>query len=134
MKIEFNKIIPVILITFFFYQLFFKNKAEANPQEAYKNYEMGKAILIDVREVEELKEGMIKGSISFPLSQIEKDPVNSALKIKSLAQNKIIYLYCRSGNRSGKVKNHLESHGIKSVNLGGFSSLIDQKLPVGHGP
>ena len=70
----------------------------------------------------------------YPLSLIEKNKTAEIKKIKDEAQSKDIYLYCRSGNRSGKVKSYLEEAGVKSVNMGGFSQLVNEQIPTQQGP
>ena len=56
-------------------------------------------IIIDVRTKEEWKTGHLKDAKHLPLRIFED-------QIQSLAPNlrDTIYLYCRSGNRSGKAK------------------------------
>jgi rhodanese-related sulfurtransferase len=132
-KIVKNYLFPVLLSVMIF-QLFIKNHAEADGKSSYEQLLAGKAIFVDVREEAEVKEGMVKGALWFPLSQIENDKKNQLEKIKAIGAGKQIYVYCRSGNRSGKVKSYLEEAGVKAMNLGGFSSLVDQKLPTQSGP
>jgi len=123
-----------LILGFFVYNTFIKNHAEADAKKSYENYEIGKGIFIDVRERQEVESGMIKGALWFALSDIEKDVKGSAKKIKELSAGKEIYLYCRSGNRSGKVKEYLKKEGVEALNVGGFSSLIEQGLPTQPGP
>lgn len=106
------------------------SNAHADVKEPYEQYLKGKAIIIDVREEDEVKEGMIKGAHWIPLSRIEKDKKNEIEGIKNLASNKNIFLYCRSGKRSGKVQSYLNDSGIKSSNIGGFSELVSAGFPT----
>lgn len=54
-------------------------------------------ILLDVRTPEEYAEGHLKGSVHINFFDADfKDQVNK------LDKNKTVYIYCRSGNRSGK--------------------------------
>lgn len=92
------------------------------PQEAYAEVKAGEAVLIDVREQAEVQEGMINYAQWFPLSKIKNDP--SWLKeLRPIIEDKKIYLYCRSGNRSGQVKEILKEKGIQAENLGGYQEL-----------
>lgn len=102
--------------------------ASVDPASAYREAKSGKAVIIDVREAEELAPGMVEGAKWFPLSKVKTDPKWKAEFLK-LAQDKKIYLYCRSGNRSGQVQEILRKDGIKSDNLGGFQTL-KALLPV----
>lgn len=54
------------------------------------------AILVDVREQEEVDEGMIDGAVHMPLSEFE----NFA---EDISKSKPTVFYCRSGRRSLKA-------------------------------
>ncbi len=129
-----NKIVFVSLLSLLVFNFFIKNKAEADARQSYDQFLAGKAVFIDVREEAEVNEGMIKGAVWFPLSQIEKDKTTEIEKIKTITKDKEIYVYCRSGNRSGKVKSYLEQAGLKAVNMGGYNSLVSEKIPTQPGP
>lgn len=75
------------------------------------------AKLIDVREADEYAAGHIPASINIPLSKIES------------AQDKItdldtpLFVYCRSGNRSGQAVAWLKQAGYSKVkNIGGIAN------------
>ena len=84
-------------------------------------------ILIDVRTDAEWNDGYIETAIHIPLDKILK-------KIELVTKNKeqTIYLYCRSGNRSGKAEKALQSIGyINAKNIGGIieaSSTLQLKI------
>ncbi|MFR0541550.1 rhodanese-like domain-containing protein [Lactobacillus delbrueckii] len=74
------------------------------------------AKLIDVREKDEYAAGHIPASINLPLSKIES------------AQGEItdldtpLFVYCRSGNRSGQAVAWLKQAGYSKVkNIGGIA-------------
>lgn len=69
-----------------------------------------KAIIIDVRETVEIKNGMVKGAILLPLSKM--------------------IVYCALGRRAGIVGTELEKKGYKVLNMGKFSSWKDAGLPI----
>lgn len=79
-----------------------------------------KAILIDVRELDEYNEGHLNKSVHIPLNNLSTQ--FSFLK-ELQKNNKEIFLYCRSGNRSGQAENILLENGIKSLNIGGYDQL-----------
>lgn len=96
--------------------------AATDPETAYSLVEQGKAVMIDVREEAEIKEGMIKKALWFPMSRIETD--KDWLKdFRKLTEGKQVFLYCRTGRRSGIVKEKLKNKGIPSENLGGYLEL-----------
>ena len=77
------------------------------------------ALLIDVRTQDEFQQGHLEGSVLMPYDVIDTG-------ISSLTQDKdqLIYVYCRSGNRSGTAKTTLERLGFTNVhNLGGYEQL-----------
>jgi len=77
----------------------------------------GRCILIDVREKHEHEAGHIPLSVNHPLSKLES-------LCDSLALDRLIVLYCRSGGRSRKAANALASRGFQSVQVleGGYSA------------
>ena len=73
-------------------------------------------IVIDVRSLEEVKTGIIQDAIHIEWKQIDKE-INNI----DITKDKPIYLYCRSGNRSGKAAVMLEKIGFTNViNAGGI--------------
>lgn len=75
--------------------------------------------LVDVRTPEEYAEGHIEGSINIPLQDL-----NDILDVIP-DKNTVIYVYCRSGNRSGQSLPVLSDLGYTNVtNIGG---IIDYK-------
>ncbi|HLT00447.1 MAG TPA: rhodanese-like domain-containing protein [Acholeplasma sp.] len=72
--------------------------------------------IIDVREIDELEEGHIKGVIHMPISKF-------AANIKKINKDEMYYVICRTGNRSGEVCQVLSKIGYKVTNvLGGMST------------
>ena len=73
-------------------------------------------IVIDVRSLEEVKTGIIQDAIHIEWTKIDKE----ITKI-DVTKDQSIYLYCRSGNRSGKAAVILEKIGFTNViNAGGI--------------
>ena len=73
-------------------------------------------IVIDVRSFEEVKTGIIQDAIHIEWTQIEKE-----ISKIDVSKDQSIYLYCRSGNRSGKAAVMLEKIGFTNViNVGGI--------------
>ena len=71
-------------------------------------------VIIDVRTVQEWNNGHLEGADLIPYDQIGE-------KISSVEKDKShrIYLYCRTGRRSGIAKEALEKLGYKDIiNLG----------------
>ena len=73
-------------------------------------------IVIDVRSLEEVKTGIIQDAIHIEWMQIDKE-INNI----DITKDHPIYLYCRSGNRSGKATVILKKIGFTNViNAGGI--------------
>ena len=94
--------------------LFQVNDINAGVEEYQKT---PRAKLIDVREEDEYAAGHIPASINIPLSKIES------------AQGEItdldtpLFVYCRSGNRSGQAVAWLKQAGYSKVqNIGGIAN------------
>ena len=84
-------------------------------------------ILIDVRSLEEVKTGIIQDAIHIEWTQIDKE-INEI----DVTKDQPIFLYCRSGNRSGKATVILEKIGFTNVvNAGGIKEAakkLDKKI------
>ena len=76
-----------------------------------------KILLIDVRENEEFASLAIKGSISMPLSNLNKDSDLEFIQKESL--NKEIFTICKSGKRSEKASKILSTFKIQSKSIEG---------------
>ena len=73
-------------------------------------------ILIDVRTQAEWDDGHIETAIHIPLDKIS-NTIEGVIEDK----DQVIYLYCRSGNRSGQAEVALKSIGyVNAKNIGGI--------------
>ena len=95
---------------------FFLNTADINT--GVEEYEKNDgAVLLDVRTIEEYRDGHIDGSVNIPLDRISS--VENTVKDKSTP----LYVYCLSGGRSGQAVSYLKQIGYTNVkNIGGISS------------
>jgi rhodanese-related sulfurtransferase len=92
------------------------------PQDAYKMYLNKQAYIVDVREIEEIQNGMIDGAMWFPRSQMLTDKKLLA-DFKTLTLKKKVFLYCQKGKRAGECHNFLKGQKVDSENLGGYDEL-----------
>lgn len=67
--------------------------------------------LIDVRTPEEFREGHLGNALNVDFL----DPETFYIEVNNLNKERPVYLYCRSGNRSGKATLKLDSLGFKSI-------------------
>ncbi len=73
-------------------------------------YHNGSHQLIDVRTLEEFREGHLKNAQNICVT--DDDFVKN---IEKLDKDKPIYLYCRSGKRSARAANLLKDLGFKEI-------------------
>lgn len=86
---------------------------EISTMEVQQAMEQGQAIkLIDVREVDEVESGHIPGIIHIPLGLLE-------FRMHELNKNEPYVMVCRSGGRSGRATQFLESQGFDVSNMVG---------------
>jgi rhodanese-related sulfurtransferase len=101
------------------------------PQDALELVNAGKAVLVDVREEEELQEtGTAPQAQFMPTSFIEDCAPEWKAFVAALPKDKEIILFCRSGNRSGRVAMKLAQMGYQTSNMGGFEGWIKAGLSV----
>lgn len=85
------------------------------------------ALVLDVREDNEVREGRIKGARHIPLGQLKSRAAELAQ-----SKDKPVLVYCRSGNRSAHACNILTALGFQNVSnlAGGISAWESASLPV----
>jgi rhodanese-related sulfurtransferase len=88
----------------------------------------GTYFILDVRSPEEYKESHIEGSVLIPVNELEG-------RLAEVPKDKVIIVYCRSGNRSLTASNILVENGFNAViNVeGGITAWIDKGYPVVSG-
>ena len=97
------------------------------PSAAISIINQDDSVLLDVRENNEIADGMLADAIHIPLSNIAK-----RLSEMDKHKDKSVVVYCRSGNLSTAVCRSLTSKGFEKVyNLsGGIMAWQDAHLPV----
>ncbi len=100
---------------------------DVDPQEAVGLMNRQDAVLVDVREDKEYREGHVAGSMHVPLSGLNKN-----LDRLQTVQDKPVIVGCRSGHRSSKAAGVLRKHGFEQVyNLkGGILAWENAGLPL----
>ena len=66
--------------------------------------------LLDVRTIQEFKEGHLQGATLIPLGNLEAS-------LDKLPKQQKILVYCRSGSRSVAASRILERHGFTPINI-----------------
>ena len=115
------------LILFVEFRNFTQKFSTVGPAAAISLINQEKTVLVDVREMNEVKDGMLNDAIHIPLSAIGK-------RVSELDKYKDdnVLVYCRSGNRSGSVCRTLTGRGFEKVyNMsGGIMAWQDAHLPI----
>ena len=100
------------------------------PLEAFGLLKNDFAVIVDVREKDELAQGKVKGARWISSVDAEKDTPEWKDFVSKLPKDKQVILYCRSGRRSGLVADLLAKQGYSAMNMGGFSAWEKAGLPV----
>lgn len=92
-----------------------------------KNLAEKKALLIDVRDLDEWNDGHLKGAKLLPYSElakkVDKDRINDLVKDKKT----IVYMHCGAGRRALKAAEIFEQMGFDVRPLKqGYKDLVEQ--------
>lgn len=107
-----------------------KKGARITPQQAADAVSKGAAVLVDVREHDEIVDGMAAPALWCATSEIEAGSPKAQDFISSLPKDKAVIVYCAAGVRSGRFTVKLSELGFETANLGGFDDWADAGLPV----
>lgn len=117
-------IIAGIILAFFIMNVIRKTlfSSVMNPGEARERIESEPGFIIDVRTPAEYRSGHLKQTdYNWDVTS-----ANFKKKLDELDKSKSYYLYCQSGNRSGKAAKIMKNHGFEKVyNIGGFRTLVN---------
>jgi phage shock protein E len=99
------------------------------PADVKKALEEAKAVLVDVRETNEWKQGHISNAKHLPLSELSAGMPEEKLKIL-VPMGKIVYLHCAAGGRCLKAAELLKASGYDVRPLKpGYDDLVKAGLP-----
>jgi rhodanese-related sulfurtransferase len=85
-----------------------------------------KAVLVDVRSLEEWNEGHIEGSIFVPVTSLLKHSLDSAKLAETVPADKILYTFCVVGMRAKQAAKILEDHGyVVRALQPGYEQLVE---------
>jgi rhodanese-related sulfurtransferase len=93
-------------------------------QQAHDQLDKGTAVMVDVREPDELAESSVPGTIDIPLGQLEA-------RASEIPTGKPVLVFCRSGNRSQEGAAILAAKGYDASTVeGGIIAWQDAGLPT----
>ncbi len=102
------------------------NSINANEFNSLYKAKPNKILLIDVRENEEFSTSAIKGSISIPLSHLNRESDLKFIQKESLSKE--VFTICKSGKRSEKASRILSQFKIQSRSIEGGIEKIKKIL------
>lgn len=121
-------LIALLIVVFFVVQRMLVGPI-LTPEEAARRVAAGTAVLIDVREPGEWRDGVVKGALLLSLSDLQGER-HQWKPVLAANPDKELILYCRSGNRSGIAARLLAGEKFKTANAGGFSAWKSAGQPV----
>lgn len=87
------------------------------PMSAVSDKIKAGAQIVDVRSVEEFRDGYYAGAVNIPVQELPR-------RMGELQKDKAVVLYCASGARSGAAARMLKASGFKDViNAGGLTDM-----------
>ena len=104
-----------------------RNIKEISPEDARRNAENNGAVLIDVREESDWREGHLPGARHLSRGVIELEIEEHFPDLKQP-----LICYCGGGSRSALVTESLQKMGYENVRslAGGFSAWREKGLPI----
>jgi rhodanese-related sulfurtransferase len=81
-------------------------------EQAHEQLEKGTAVMVDVREPEEIAESAVPGTINIPLGQL-------GARASEVPTDKPVLVFCRSGNRSQEGAAILAAEGYDASTVEG---------------
>jgi rhodanese-related sulfurtransferase len=101
--------------------------SQISPMKAIRLMNSEDALVIDVRDVADFKNGHLSNAKNMPFSSL-KDKLQGISKYKG----KAVLAYCASGAISAKACKLLKQEGFSSVHniTGGINNWLEAKLPV----
>lgn len=101
---------------------FSRTTTDLDPKQAQRLVAEEGAMLLDVREPDEWAAGHAPEAVHMPLGQLD---------LSAIPQDRVVVTVCRSGGRSGRAAQALQSAGIDARNLaGGMTAWSGAGLPV----
>ncbi|NBC24555.1 MAG: rhodanese-like domain-containing protein [Bacteroidetes bacterium] len=120
-----NFLLFLIFLPFFACQAQQKDNVEEISLAQLKTQAVGQEVqLIDVRTPEEYERGHIDDAVNMNISDSQK----FKKQVSQLDKDKPVYVYCHSGNRSGKASAELSEMGFTKIYdfSGGWSTWSEQ--------
>jgi len=109
-----KKIITILIMT-----LLLCGCGKSNNEKMKELMAENEYIIVDVRTKEEYSSGHIKDAINIPYDEINEET--------ELDKTKLIFVYCKSGNRSKYAYEILKNLGYETYDLGAYEDIDLEK-------
>ena len=98
---------------------------EVAPTQAWSKTQQGDAVIVDVREPDEVAEIAVPGALHIPLGQL-------AARVDSIPPEREVLFLCRSGNRSAYATEFFRTRvHVRAANVtGGIIAWFELGLPT----
>ena len=111
----FDIVTPAVIAFVTGYMFFLRNGADIN-RKLNEIRSIDGAVILDVRSIDEYRQGHIPGAINVPVEDIE------SIGSKVPAKDTPVYSYCLTGARSSRAVKALKAMGYtKAENIGGIN-------------
>jgi rhodanese-related sulfurtransferase len=94
--------------------------------------ENSKAVIIDVRESSELKDGVVKNALLLPFSIMINNKSAFDKEISKITKDKTIIVYCASGRHAGIVGAEIKKMGFNVFNMEKYNFWKAAGLPIDY--
>ena len=120
----------LVTIALFFYGESRRSGLSLTPQAAINMVNSQGAVILDVRNDQEYKQGHVVDALSIPASKIE-----SRIKELEAYRDKPVIIVCKMGQQSGSVGKQLRKQGFEQVYRmsGGMTEWSHMQLPLVSG-
>ncbi len=107
-----------------------KGGSSVSPQEALSLFNDQDAVMIDVREVGQFREGHLPNARNIALGAMEEK-----LKDLKIAKSRPVVVYCGTGSKAGAAQKTLKKNGFEKVYslAGGLHAWQSANLPTVKG-
>jgi rhodanese-related sulfurtransferase len=104
--------------------------AAITPREAMGEARNDFAVIVDVREEDEVKGGMAENAVWIPTSKIKANDPQWTSFLEKTSKDKKLVFYCAAGVRAGKIAAMAAEHGFRAANMGGYKDWVAAGLPT----
>lgn len=83
------------------------------------------SVVLDVRDVNDFVNGHVKGAINLDFMRTDFQE-----RVNQLDPKKNYFIYCSTGNRSGKAMHYFTAKKLRVRNIGNFDDLKARGIPM----